>query len=91
MEELQKLIAAGEGDHLEFKKTIAHPAKIARTLVSFANTRGGSILVGVQDNGRIAGIDPEEEKYTLRLAAELFCNPPVKVFLKKWKKMKWWC
>lgn len=79
MNDLLRLIAAGEHDQLDFKKTITHPAKIARTLVSFANTRGGIILVGVQDNGSVSGIDPEEEKHTLQLAAQFYCDPPVEV------------
>lgn len=79
MQDLLRLIATGENDQLDFKKTIKSPDKIARTLASFANTRGGIILVGVQDNGTIAGIDPEEEKHTLQQAAQFYCNPPVKV------------
>lgn len=73
------LILQGESEVLEFKKTITHPARIARTLVSFANTRGGQILVGVQDDGSICGVDPEEEKYSLDLAIHSFCDPPVQV------------
>ncbi len=77
MHDLLRLIALGENDRLDFKKTITHPDKIARTLVSFANTRGGIILVGVQDNGIISGVDPEEEKHTLQLAAQFYCDPPL--------------
>jgi len=83
MSELEELIAKGEGDRLDFKKTITHLDKIARTLVSFANTRGGIILVGVMDNGKISGIDPEEEKYSLHQAAQYYCDPPVKLFYKE--------
>jgi predicted HTH transcriptional regulator len=79
MTDLEIQIAAGEGERLEFKKTITHLHKIARTLVSFANTRGGIILVGVRDDGIITGIDPEEEKYSLRQAADFYCQPPVKI------------
>jgi predicted HTH transcriptional regulator len=83
MNDLELQIAAGEGDRLEFKKTITHLHKIARTLVSFANTRGGIILVGVRDDGIITGIDPEEEKYSLQQAAEFYCQPPVKIFFEE--------
>ncbi len=79
MLELQLLILQGEGETLEFKQKITHADRIARTLVSFANTRGGQILVGVKDNGSISGVDPEEEKYTLEKAITFFCDPPVKV------------
>lgn len=81
--ELQLLILQGEGETLEFKKTITHADRIARTIVSFANTRGGQILVGVNDNGTISGVDPEEEKFTLDKALSFFCDPPVKVIYKE--------
>ncbi len=79
MQEILLLILQGESDTLEFKKTITHPDRIARTLVSFANTRGGQILVGVLDNGLICGVDPEEEKFTLEKAISFYCDPPVLV------------
>ena len=83
MTDLEELILKGEGETLEFKKKITYPEKIARAIVSFANTRGGIILVGVMDNGQICGIDPEEEKYSLTQAAHFFTQPPVKLFLKE--------
>ncbi|WP_235942021.1 AlbA family DNA-binding domain-containing protein [Pontibacter fetidus] len=77
MDELQRLIWQGENDQVDFKQRVTQPEKIARTLVSFANTRGGVILIGVKDNGFICGVDPEEEKHTLHLAATFYCDPPV--------------
>lgn len=77
MDELQRLIWQGENDQVDFKQRVTQPDKIARTLVSFANTRGGTILIGVKDNGSLVGIDPEEEKHTLELAAGLYCDPPL--------------
>ncbi|RDV14016.1 ATP-binding protein [Pontibacter diazotrophicus] len=79
MDELQRLILLGENDTVDFKQRVTQPEKIARTLVSFANTRGGIILIGVKDNGTISGIDPEEEKHTLQMAADFYCDPPVPV------------
>ncbi|PRY12015.1 putative DNA-binding protein [Pontibacter ummariensis] len=78
-EELQRLILRGENDAVDFKQRINQPEKIARTLVSFANTRGGVLLVGVKDNGTISGVDPEEEKHTLQQAADFYCDPPVQL------------
>ncbi|HEY4650642.1 MAG TPA: ATP-binding protein [Pontibacter sp.] len=77
MDELQRLIWEGENDQVDFKQRVTQPEKIARTMVSFANTRGGIILIGIKDNGTISGIDPEEEKHTLQLAASFYCDPPV--------------
>ncbi len=54
-------IAGGEGISTEFKRTIHSPAKIARSIAAFANTSGGHILIGVDDDRRIVGIRSEKE------------------------------
>ncbi|SNR57547.1 AlbA family DNA-binding domain-containing protein [Hymenobacter mucosus] len=78
MTDLQELIRQGEGERLEFKKKTTHPTRIARTLASLANTHGGRVLVGVDDDGRIVGVrDAEEEIYQLRQAAAHYIDPPL--------------
>jgi len=71
------LIAEGEHQRLDFKFEISNARKIARTLVAFANTDGGRLLIGVKDNGRIAGIRSDEEYYMIDSAASLYCKPEV--------------
>jgi predicted HTH transcriptional regulator len=76
--DLFELIARGEGEELEFKQKTTHPHRISRTLVSLANTRGGQVLVGVDDAGRILGVrDAEEEMFMLREAAAHYVEPPL--------------
>lgn len=75
---IKKLILEGENLHLDFKYCISDSRKIARTLVAFANTGGGVILIGVRDNGSIAGIRSDEEIYMVDTAAHLFCSPEIK-------------
>ena len=76
--DLHELIAQGEGEELEFKQKTTHPSRISRTLVSLANTRGGQVLVGVDDAGRILGVrDAEEELFVLREAAQHYVEPPL--------------
>jgi predicted HTH transcriptional regulator len=59
---LRKLVSAGEGQHLEFKRKAAFPDKVVRELIAFANSGGGVLLVGVDDDGNLAGLKyPEEE------------------------------
>ncbi len=77
MSELQHRIAEGEGQQLDFKFRIDDQKKIARTLVAFANSDGGSLLIGVKDSGKIAGCNPEEEYHMIEGAAEVFCKPAV--------------
>lgn len=74
---IKKLIESGENQHLDFKFQITDAKKIARSLVAFANTGGGKLLIGVKDNGRIAGIRSEEEYYMIESAAEIFSKPSV--------------
>lgn len=70
---IKNLIRKGEGINIEFKRTIDSPRKIARVLVSFANTSGGTLLVGVDDDHRIVGITSELEELTkLEAACNLF-------------------
>lgn len=73
---IKKLIFEGEGVTLDFKKTITNCGKIARTMVSFANNKGGRLLIGVADDGSILGVKSEdEERYMILKAAELFAKP----------------
>ncbi|MFN5704808.1 MAG: helix-turn-helix domain-containing protein, partial [bacterium] len=74
----KRLIMEGEGVQLDFKKTITHVHKIAKTIVSFANNKGGKILIGVMDDGSIKGVkSEEEEKYQITKAAQFYCSPPI--------------
>jgi predicted HTH transcriptional regulator len=74
---IRDLIAGGEGLKLDFKYCISDSRKIARTLSAFANTEGGTLLIGVRDNGAIAGVRSEEEIYMIETAGRLFCKPEV--------------
>ena len=69
------LIDEGEHQHQDFKYRISDSAKIARSISAFANCSGGHLLVGVKDNGNIAGVSSEEEIYMVEQAAECYCKP----------------
>lgn len=81
---LQKRIREGENDRQDFKFNITDARKIAKTLVAFANTYGGSILIGVKDNGKISGVNAEEEYYMIESAANYFCDPTVDFSAQLW-------
>lgn len=74
---IHALIAKGEHQQQDFKFEISDARKIAKTLSAFANTDGGRLLIGVKDNGKIAGVRSEEEKYMIEAAAQLYCIPEV--------------
>jgi len=81
---IHKLISQGEHQQLDFKFEIADSRKIAKTFVAFANTDGGRLLIGVKDNGNIAGVRSEEEKYMAEAAAQMYSSPNVKFHYKEW-------
>ncbi len=74
---LLNLIQQGEHQKQDFKYCISDSRKIARSLVAFANTDGGRLLVGVKDNGNIAGVRSEEEYYMVEAAARIYSKPMI--------------
>jgi predicted HTH transcriptional regulator len=73
---LKRQIFEGEGVKLDFKKTITSCEKIARTMVSYANNKGGRLLIGVADDGTIKGVKSEdEERYMITKAAHFYSRP----------------
>lgn len=84
--ELRDLIAQGEHQQLDFKFRVDDARKIARTLTAFANTDGGRLLIGVKDNGKVAGCNPNEEFHIIDHAAVTYCKPEVKVQSHVWQE-----
>ncbi len=76
--ELEQLVDLGEGIHMEFKRRVPQPERIAKEIVALANTHGGRIVLGVDDDGTIFGIDhASEEEFLLRQAVDAHCRPIV--------------
>lgn len=78
LQELSRLTSLGEGTFLEFKRRVPRPERIAKEIIAFANTRGGQLLLGVDDDGTVKGLrDAGEEEFALRRAMRDYCDPPV--------------
>jgi predicted HTH transcriptional regulator len=75
-------LSMGENEHQDFKEAITSERKIAKTIASLANTKGGTIWVGVRDNLTFRSIDPLGEQHRLEQAAEHFCDPPLELTFK---------
>jgi predicted HTH transcriptional regulator len=76
--DVNAIIEEGEGFTIEFKRRISSPEKIARTIISFANTKGGTILFGVDDDGSIIGVESEKsEMEMIETAGKDFIDPPI--------------
>ena len=79
------MIAEGEHQRQDFKYCINDSRKIARSMVAFANTDGGRLLLGIRDNGSVAGIQSDEEYYMAEAAAKLYSKPPINFQTIQWQ------
>ncbi|MEM9895499.1 MAG: ATP-binding protein [Bacteroidota bacterium] len=75
---VKRLVRTGENQFIEFKKKVNHPEKIVREVCAFANSEGGHLLIGVDDNGTISGLKyPEDEEFEMTKAINELCRPTV--------------
>lgn len=76
--ELKRLVSKGENQYVEFKRKAANPLKIMKEVSALANTEGGRLIVGVDDNLSIPGLKyPGEELFVLENAIQKHCKPIV--------------
>ncbi len=83
---IRSLIEDGEHAQQDFKFGITDSRKIAKSLSAFANTEGGRLLVGVKDNGAIAGVRSDEEFYMIDAAAKLYTRPEIPFRVVEWEE-----
>jgi len=78
--ELLDLIEEGENLTCEFKRKFSTTEKIAREMIAFANTTGGYLIIGVDDDKEIVGVESEKaEAELINDAAKNFCEPPLNI------------
>lgn len=66
--ELFEIIANGENSGVEFKRDNIRPEQFAKEIVAFANVQGGRILLGVEDNGQLTGLQrPGAQEWVLNV------------------------
>lgn len=76
--DLHELIENGENGNVEFKRKFSNPEKIAKEMIAFANTKGGKMIFGVDDDKSVRGVESEKEEMELiHTAANYFCEPVV--------------
>ena len=84
--ELLKKIYLGEDATIEFKRALPHRNSLADEIAAFANARGGVILIGVDDDGEIVGVDRHAldtaEKTIIEICADSI-DPIVLIFTEK--------
>ncbi len=78
--EALKIISEGESFHTEFKRKFSSYEKIARELIAFANSKGGYIFFGIDDDKEIVGVESEKETENLiKETAKKYCEPEIKL------------
>lgn len=78
--EVLSLIEGGENLHCEFKQRFSTHEKIAKEMIAFANTSGGYIIFGIEDDGTVTGVPSEKtESELIRTVAESYCEPVIDI------------
>lgn len=78
--ELLNLIEKGESGKVEFKQRFSSFEKIAKEIIAFANTKGGVVIFGIDDDGSVYGVESEKgEANLVKETAEKYCEPPIKI------------
>jgi ATP-dependent DNA helicase RecG len=81
--ELLELIDKGEDSRTQFKKDVTNAVQLAQEMVAFSNSKGGFIIVGVDDAGNIKGLDSSDIRRLNQLisnSANENVKPPITPF-----------
>ncbi|MDM8548233.1 putative DNA binding domain-containing protein [Candidatus Venteria ishoeyi] len=81
--ELQKILTQGEDSRHQFKANITNVNALAAEFVAFSNAEGGYLLIGISDDGSMAGLTPEDIQRLNQLvsnAASQSVRPPINPF-----------
>ena len=60
IKELAAIIARGEDSAHQFKRDAANADSLAAEMIAFSNLHGGLLLIGVDDDGSISGLDAQD-------------------------------
>jgi predicted HTH transcriptional regulator len=79
LKKLEEIVQEGENIRCEFKLKFSSAEKIAKEICAFANTKGGYLIFGVDDNGEIVGVESEKEETELVIETiKNHCFPEIK-------------
>lgn len=86
--ELLDLIEEGENIQVEFKRKFSTHDKIAREMIAFANTKGGYVLFGIDDDKKVIGVESEKETTELVKDVALHYSEPPLEYSIEYKEIK---
>ena len=81
--ELLELIAGQENSRVEFKRDDCHPDDVSKEMSALLNAKGGVVLLGVEDDGRITGLTKsqnEAEEWIMNIARNNLQPPTIPVW-----------
>lgn len=83
---LKDLIKQGKNQGFDFVPNLDNQKKIAQLLTSFSNTDGGSLFVGIKENGKIIGVFPNDEITRIEEICQTYCKPQFTLESKIWQE-----
>ena len=63
-EQIQEMLSLGEGQRIEFKATTRNVDALGGVVCGFLNTSGGYLICGIQEPGKVVGVDASESTIT---------------------------
>lgn len=88
---IKELISQGESTYLEFKGKDTRPESLAREMVAFSNTYGGTILLGIEDDGNVSGMNSmQNEEWIANISYNSInpsISPSIKILVEEGKKI----
>jgi ATP-dependent DNA helicase RecG len=82
-----ELIANGENSEIEFKRDDIRPEQLARELVAFSNSFGGRVLIGIENDGKVSGIQRRNlEEWVMDTVCGNYIHPFI---IPKYEEVQW--
>jgi ATP-dependent DNA helicase RecG len=79
--DLLQLILNGENSGVEFKRDDVRPEQLGKEVVALANLRGGVVLIGVEDDGTVSGVQrPDLERWVMDTVFGRYVHPMILPF-----------
>lgn len=88
---LERLISNGENVNIEFKRKSPSLEKIAKEISALANTKGGFLFIGVEDDKTLYGVESEKTEIDyVQTACSHYIDPPIEPIIDVVKLHGYW-
>ncbi len=82
--DIEEILSRGENEQVEFKPDVSsRQDDFLETVVAFSNSRGGTVFVGVNDNGKPIGVAERKLEETVQNLVRSRCDPPPEVAVER--------